>query len=113
MVHNSFAGRYIQYPVSQPHYPAGWYTKLNCSKRAFLLHLNHLATFLSDEEAFEFIRTTIEWYAQNGKGMGRARIGSIMQDPKKWASYVETVRSKFGDKIVENPKPPTPTEIHL
>jgi len=74
---------------------------------------SRIAEFISDEDVPRFIKATIEWYAEHAEGYGRTRIGAILQEPEKWASYIEALRSRFGKKIVENPKPPVSTEIHF
>jgi dissimilatory sulfite reductase (desulfoviridin) alpha/beta subunit len=91
----------------------GWIARVGGKHGRHPITGARIADFLSDEEVPQFIKATIEWYAENGEGHGRTRIGVIMQDPEKWASYVETVRRLFGNKIVDNPQPPAPSEIHF
>ena len=86
----------------------GWVVRVGGKHGRHPINGARIAEFISDEQVPEFIKTTIEWYSENGKGLGRIRIGSIMQDPEKWESYVETVRQKFPENIPENPSPPNP-----
>lgn len=72
-----------------------------------------VAAFVSDGDVAKFIDVITKWYAENGKGLGRTRIGTVLSDKKKWMSFIETLKSSFGDKIVTNPKPPAKSEIHF
>ncbi len=70
-----------------------------------------IAMFLSDEDVPGIIEATLKWYERHAEGLGRIRIGAVLQNPDKWASYIETVSEKF--ETVENPKPPTPVNMHF
>jgi anaerobic sulfite reductase subunit C len=72
-----------------------------------------IAEFISDEDVLRLVGATVKWYAENGSGYGRTRIGTILLEPERWDSYIKTIRSILGDSVLENPKPPVETEIHF
>jgi len=91
----------------------GWVVRIGGRHGRHPMLGRKIAEFITDEDVPKFIETTIEWYGRNARDLGRTRIGAILQDPEKWESYVQTIRDAFGNMIVENPEPPTPTEIHF
>ncbi len=91
----------------------GWIVRVGGKHGRHPMLGRRIAEFISDEDAPGFIETTIRWYKENAEDLGRTRIGAVLQDPAKWESYVQAIRDAFPDKIVENPEPPTPTEIHF
>ena len=74
---------------------------------------SRIAEFISDEDVPRFIEVTTKWYEDNSEGYGRTRIGAILQEPEKWDSFVGMLRDEFGEKILENRKPPSSQEIHF
>ncbi|GAB4353861.1 MAG: 4Fe-4S dicluster domain-containing protein [Candidatus Abyssubacteria bacterium] len=91
----------------------GWIVRVGGKHGRHPLLAHKIAEFISDEDVPAFLQTTIDWYRENGREFGRTRIGDILRIPGKWESYVNTLRSKFGEQIVKNPKPPSRAEIHF
>lgn len=91
----------------------GWIARVGGKHGRHPINGAKIVEFISDEQVPELIKTTIEWYSENAEGLGRIRIGTVMQDPEKWASYVAAVRETIGEKAIKNPHPPTPNEIHF
>jgi len=91
----------------------GWIVRVGGRHGRHPIIGHKIAEFVSDEDVPRFIKTIIKWYEKNGKGRGRIRIGVILQIPEMWNMFIEMLRDEFGDKIIENPKPPAKNEIHF
>ena len=72
-----------------------------------------IAEFVSDDDVPTIIEMVSKWYASNGKGYGRTRLGVILQIPDKWNSFISALRNVFTDKMLKDPKPPSKNEIHF
>ena len=91
----------------------GWIARAGGRHGRHPLIGHKIAEFISDDDVPRFIETTLKWYEGNSKGYGRTRIGGILQEPEKWESFVQALRAAFGNEIVENPIPPSHSEIHF
>ncbi|MBI4832236.1 MAG: 4Fe-4S binding protein [Candidatus Lindowbacteria bacterium] len=91
----------------------GWVVRVGGRHGRHPIIANRIAEFLSDEDVPGFIDFTLRWYEENGKDLGRTRIGAILQIPAKWDSYVSALREEFGSLVLSNPKPPRSIEIHF
>ncbi|MEK6714943.1 MAG: 4Fe-4S binding protein [Candidatus Omnitrophota bacterium] len=91
----------------------GWIVRVGGRHGRHPLSGHKIAEFILDEDVPAFIETVTEWYAENGKEYGRTRIGAILQIPERWDAFLKTLRKRLGDKIIENPKPPSKNEIHF
>lgn len=91
----------------------GWIVRVGGRHGRHPLSGHKIAEFILDEDVPAFIETVTEWYAENGKEYGRTRIGVILQVPEKWDAFLKTLRKRLGDKIIENPQPPSKNEIHF
>ncbi|MFQ5540219.1 MAG: 4Fe-4S dicluster domain-containing protein, partial [Candidatus Binatia bacterium] len=91
----------------------GWNVRVGGKHGRHPILGSRIAEFVSDEDVPRFVETTVQWYKENAKDLGRTRIGAVLQSPEKWESYIETIRNAFGALILESPQPPTPTEIHF
>jgi dissimilatory sulfite reductase (desulfoviridin) alpha/beta subunit len=91
----------------------GWIVRVGGRHGRHPIVGHKIAEFIADEDVPRFINTIINWYKINGKDYGRTRIGVILQIPKRWNIFVETLRNELGDKIIDNPKPPAKNEIHF
>lgn len=91
----------------------GWVVRVGGRHGRHPIAGHKIAEFISDGDVPMFIETITKWYEENGKEYGRTRLGVILQLPEKWASFIKRLREKLGDKVIENPKPPSPNEIHF
>ena len=72
-----------------------------------------IAEFVPDEMVPKIIEAVLEWYEKNGKGRGRIRICTILQEKGKWSNFIVHLRPVLGEYAVSNPRPPEPNEIHF
>jgi dissimilatory sulfite reductase (desulfoviridin) alpha/beta subunit len=91
----------------------GWIVRVGGKHGRHPVIGHKIAEFVSDEDAMRVIAKTLAWYRENGEEFGRTRIGTILQIPEKWESYLSTLREEFGSKILTNPRPPSACEIHF
>ncbi|MCQ9208402.1 MAG: 4Fe-4S binding protein [Omnitrophica bacterium] len=91
----------------------GWVVRVGGRHGRHPIAGHKIAEFVSDQDVPRFIEIITKWYKENGVGYGRTRIGTILQIPAKWDSFVKTLRKELKDKIIESPKPPSKNEIHF
>lgn len=91
----------------------GWIVRVGGRHGRHPMTGHKIAEFIPDEDVPKFIEIITKWYKENGKEYGRTRLGVILQIPDKWSSFVSVLRHAFGDKIIQNPKPPAKNEIHF
>lgn len=91
----------------------GWMVRVGGRHGRHPITGHKIAEFVGDDDVPAFIETIAAWYAEHAKPYGRTRLGVILQNPAEWKSFLAALIKVFGNKILRNPKPPVPNEIHF
>jgi dissimilatory sulfite reductase (desulfoviridin) alpha/beta subunit len=90
----------------------GWVVRVGGKHGRHPLTGSTIAEFVPDTTVPMIIDAILTWYEKFAADKGRARLGTLLQDPDTWRKFLADIAPSLGEDAVQSPPPPQPSEIH-